>query len=136
MIPYELVTRREGGATDRLLTDWRLEVRERTALTVMLAVLFQVDANQAVGSVIFKEKKSGIYYAKATGKIQLRPRLCRGPVRPNDEITFLVRAEERDDETIPADAEARAVDLMKAVALDDSLRQRYRPDPLRKTGAR
>jgi hypothetical protein len=115
---------------DRLLADWRLEARERAALNVMLAVLFQVDANQAVGSVIFKEKQSGIYYAKATGKVQLRPRLCRGPKRPNEEVTFLVRAEERGGDTIPADAADRASALMKAVAKDEALRQRFRPDPL------
>jgi len=131
VIPYELVTRKADGTVERLLTDWRLETRERVALTVMLAVLFQVDANQAVGFIINKEKQPGVYYAKVTGNVQLRPRLCRGPKRPNDEVTFLVRAEERGGNTIPADAADRAAGLMKEVAKDDSRRQRFRPDPLR-----
>jgi len=131
VIPYELLTRKQDGAMEGLLTDWRLEARERAALNVMLAVLFQVDVNMAVGSVLYKEKQPGIYYAKATGKIQLRPRLCRGPMRPNDEVTFLVRAEERGGDTIPADAADRAAGIMKEIAKDDSRRRRYRPDPLR-----
>lgn len=93
----------------------------------MLTVLFRTDARQAVGSVIFKEKEPGIYYAKATGNVQLRPRLCRGPQRPNDEVTFLVRAEERDGDTIPADAAQRAAILMEQVMNNPLLRRRYRP---------
>ena len=126
MIPFELVFR-EGGRVHGLLTDWPLQDRERRALTVMLTVLFRTDARQAVGSVIFKEEEPGIYYAKATGNVQLRPRLCRGPQRPNDEVTFLVRAEERDDKTIPADAAKRAAVLMEQVTGNPSLRRRYRP---------
>lgn len=126
MIPFELVFTK-GGKICGLLADWPLEDRERRALTVMLMVLFQTDSRQANKSVIFKEKEPGIYYAKATGRVQLRPRLCRGPARPNDEVTFLLRAEERDNETIPADAAKRAAVLMRAVRRDPSLRRRYRP---------
>lgn len=126
MIPFELVFR-EGGRVCGLLTDWPLQDRERRALTVMLTLLFRADYRLAVGTVIFKEKERGIYYAKATGNVQLRPRLCRGPRRPNDEVTFLVRAEERDGKTIPSNAAKRAAEQMQAVSNDPSLQRRYRP---------
>lgn len=129
MIPYEYVEIREGGQLGGLLSDWPLDDRERRALIIMLLRLFRTDSTQAVGSFLFKEPEPGIYYAKATGKTQLRPRLCRGPQRPNDEVTFLVRAVERDGKTIPQDAARRAASLALRVAVDDSTRRRYRPMP-------
>ncbi len=124
MIPFELVYGPEDHRQG-LLADWPLEDRERRALTIMLVLLFRTDWRQAVGSMIFKEEEEGIYYAKATGNVQLRPRLCRGPQRPNDTVTFLVRAEERDRKTIPADAMKRAARLMQALKEDPTLRRRY-----------
>jgi hypothetical protein len=126
VIPFELVFRQDDRVQG-LLTDWPLQDRERRALIVMLTVLYGTDSRQANGTVIFKEKVPGIYYAKATGNVQLRPRLCRGPQRPNDEVTFLVRAEERGGETIPPDAAQRAAVLMEQVTRDATLRRRYRP---------
>jgi hypothetical protein len=125
VIPYEYVD--EAG--DRLLSDWPLDARERRALIVMLYRLFRTDAQQAIGSFIFKEPEAGIYYAKATGRVQLRPRLCRGPHRPNDEVTFLVRAEERNWRTIPRNASKLAAELLPVVTTNAARRIRYRPMP-------
>ena len=125
MIPYEYVD--EAG--DRILSDWRLQKRERRALIVMLYRLFRTDSQQAIGSFIFKETEAGIYYAKVTGNVQLRPRLCRGPQRPNDEVTFLVRAEERNWRTIPRNAAKIAAELLPVVVANPARRKRYRPMP-------
>lgn len=137
MIPFELALPNLGrtGRVDRILTDWELEDYERRALNVMLTVLFRADHRLAVGSIIFKEKEAGIYYAKATGKIQLRPRLCRGPERPNEEVTFLVRAIEKDRKTIPPDASRRAVVMQDRVTKDPTLRKRYKAVPYSKSGS-
>lgn len=130
MIPYEYVwLSPDGRVTERLLKDWPLQDRERRALTVMLFRLFRTDWRQAVGSVIFKEKEAAIYYAKATGDVQLRPRLCRGPSKPNDEVTFLVRAIEKGNTTIPADAAKVAAWRFQELRANDALRRRYRPMP-------
>jgi len=105
MIPYELV----DGRGERLLSDWDLDGREQRALNTLLLVLSQTDFEQARNSVIFKiGGHVDIYYSKATGRTQLRPRCCLGPDRPRDEVTYLVRAKERDRKTIPRDANARA----------------------------
>lgn len=128
MIPYEYAENR-GGKLDRVLSDWPLEARERRALAVMLTMLFGLDIRQATGSVVFRFKADppDIYYAKATGNVQLRPRLCRGPERPNDEVTFLVRAIEKGDKVIPPDAGRSAARLREEITESPSLRIRYRP---------
>jgi hypothetical protein len=139
MIPYEYVDGdldEDGRAVpgkrriDLLLADWDLDDRDRRALVAMLLVLFRADADQAIGSIIFKRPKApGVYYAKATGNVQLRPRLCRGPERPNDEVTFLVRAIERGGVTLPFDADKRALKLIPGVSENPHRRKRYNPMP-------
>ena len=129
MIPYEYGAPQGDGSFDWLLSDWLLEDRERRALVMMLVRLFRTDPGQAVGSVIFKEAEPGIYYAKAAGNVQLRPRLCRGPRRPNDEVTFLVRATERGSRTIPPDAAQMAAVLLHRVRAGTASCRRYRPMP-------
>lgn len=133
MIPYELVLLEEGRPKG-LLADWPLEDRERRALKTMLLILFQIDGRQAVGSVIFPTDETDIYYAKATGKVQIRPRLCRGPARPNDEVTFLVRATKKGGtrhgkggKLTPANADSLAAEWMVRVTNNPALRRRYRP---------
>jgi hypothetical protein len=124
VIPFELL---EGG--DRILSDWELEDRERRALTAMLVVLFQVRYPQALNTVIFKEGKSDIFYAKATGKVQLRPRCCQGPDRPTEEVTFLLRATKKGGVTTPPNAKGVAAGKLKQLRSGELGRTRYRPMP-------
>lgn len=42
------------------------------------------------------------------GDIQLRPKLCKGPVKNDDEYTLLLGAEERDRKLVPSNAKRDA----------------------------
>jgi hypothetical protein len=116
--------------TDRVITDWPAEQRQRRGLKARLVMLLQVDRDQAVGSLIFKTKTEGIYYAKIRGNIALRPRLCLGPKDPEREVTFLERAHEENFRIVPADASARALVRMKQIQTDDLHRMRIDVDAL------
>lgn len=103
---------------ERVLSDWPLDRQKRRKLDRLLDALQRVDRDLAVGSLVFKRKRAaGIYYAKIHGKVQLRPRLCIGPFE-DDQLTFLLRAEERDRKTIPADADSRAVNNLEQIRQD------------------
>jgi hypothetical protein len=116
---------------ERVITDWPPgERRQRVALKVRLTMLAKVDRNQAVGSLIFKTSTEGIYYAKIRGNVALRPRLCLGPKKANEEVTFLQRATEVNFKILPKDACERARVRMKEVELDDSRRLLIRIDDL------
>ncbi|HEX6904569.1 MAG TPA: hypothetical protein VF789_32975 [Thermoanaerobaculia bacterium] len=135
MISYEYVEFEERGGkriiTYRVITDWPPgEKRQRTALKVRLIMLAGVDRNQAVGSLIFKTKTEGIYYAKMRGNVALRPRLCLGPTKPDEEVTFLERATEVNFKVVPKDACERARARMKKLENDDSQRLLIRLDEL------
>ncbi len=85
-------------------------------------MLSKVDRNQAVGSLVFKTKTEGIYYAKIRGNVALRPRLCLGPQEPDEEVTFLERATEISFKVLPKDADVRAKIRMDEVVRDESRR--------------
>lgn len=92
---------------------------------MVIALLLSTDPEQAVGSVIFKEPGvPDIYYAKIRGNVQLRPRCCRGPHRPDEEVTFLARAEEHDDETVPPGVARTAARRLPEVRDDPERRRR------------
>lgn len=134
MIPYEYVELSMWSGrrivTDRVITDWPVEHRQRRGLKARLVMLLQVDRDQAVGSLIFKTKSEGIYYAKIRGNVALRPRLCLGPKDAEREITFLERAQENNFKTVPPDASERALVRMKEVEVDDLHRMRIDLDAL------
>jgi hypothetical protein len=130
MIPFEIVI-----AGDRLLSDWPLEDRERRALVTMLIVMNEVrDYERALLSVIFPAGEPEIYYAKATGNVQLRPRCSLGLDRPRMEVDFLVRATKKGGKIIPGDANAKAKEVKQALHSRAIDRIRYRPMPPKKGG--
>ncbi len=49
-----------------------------------------------------------VYKLKVKGNVQLRPRLCKGPIDNKTEFTLLLGAKEVGDEPIPRDADVRA----------------------------
>jgi hypothetical protein len=130
VIPYEYVEYedRDGRRViiERVISDWTREDRQRRALKTRLVMLLQADRNQAVGSLMFKTKEEGIYYAKIRGNVALRPRLCLGPKDTDNEVTFLHRATEKDMIVTPRDADKRAAARMKEVLQDDSRRLKIR----------
>jgi len=80
------------------------------------------DAGTAAPRAEIIEPTEGIYYAKIRGNVALRPRLCLGPRRPDDEVTFLERATEINFKVLPKDACERAHARMKILERDDSRR--------------
>lgn len=130
MIPFEVV---QDG--ERVLSDWPLEDRERRALITMLVVMFQVhEFERALNTVIFKTNEPDLFYAKATGKIQLRPRCTLGLERPRMEVDFLVRAIKKGNKIIPNDANDRAREIREDLHAGKLSRIRYRPMPPKTDG--
>jgi hypothetical protein len=52
----------------------------------------------------------GLEKLRIKGTTQLRPLLCTGPIRPEDEFTLLFGAREKGDKWVPKDALQQAVD--------------------------
>lgn len=133
MIPYEYVeytlTRGERVVTDRTITDWTREARQRRGLKSRMVMLMQVDRDMAVGSLVFKTDVEGIYYAKIRGNVALRPRLCLGPYDADREVTFLERATEVNFR-VTKGACARAAERMKEVTQDALRREQIDPEAL------
>lgn len=108
MIPYDYDNSRGEG----VLRGWAADKRESRAIRnhVWLAVRYsrQEGLNSFYFPVDESEKKPGIFYAKIRSSRQLRPRICLGPERPNDEITYLFRAIEDNYKISPRDATEKA----------------------------
>lgn len=99
MIRYEYVDRRGR----REMTDWPLGHRQRRALNRKLDILKQVDRRQALRVVVFKVKGPGLYKIKVTGNVQIRPRLCFGPLASEVEVvTLLQRVDKKDGQESPS----------------------------------
>lgn len=110
MIRYEYVGRRGR----REMTDWPLDVRQQRALNRQLDLLGAVDRSQAVGSVVHKVQGPGLYKIKVRGNVQLRPRLCFGPLEGEDEVvTLLQRVEKKGNKETPSAAAAAEQALNK-----------------------
>lgn len=97
------------------MTDWPLDRRQRRALNRRLDQLRQVDHKQAIdGSLVVKIKGPGLYKTKVRGNLQLRPRLCFGPLDGEIEvITLLQRAQKKGNKPDPPRAESAARSLAK-----------------------
>jgi len=64
-----------------------------------------------------------LYKLRLGGKVRLRPILCKGPIEPERELTFLVPAFERGGRIEPADALAKADRRRQEVLFDGSRRR-------------
>ena len=89
MISFEFVDRRGAG----VLTDWRLDARQRRALERKLRLLEHADRRLAEGSILYKTKTPGIWEVEIRGNVQLRPMACFGPLGPDVEVTFLAESD-------------------------------------------
>jgi len=70
------------------------------------------------------ERVPDIYYTKIRGNPELRPRICLGPAKPNDELTYLARAEERDGKIKPPGASQKAGKRRKLLEQNPEKRKR------------
>lgn len=121
MIPYEYVDRRG----DQLVTDWPVETAQWRQLRVLLILLEKTDRDQAVGSVIFKLKLPGIYYAKINGRVALRPRCCVGS-HNGERVTFLERVQKSGGVESPGLRESKAPERMQEVTDNPRASRRVR----------
>lgn len=110
MIPYEYVGRRG----ERLVTDWPLEAKQLRQVKNLLVRLEQADREVAVGSIVFKKKLKGVYYAKIDGQVALRPRLCIGP-GGDHRVTFLERVVKRGGQEEPSLDNSAAPERLEAL---------------------
>lgn len=69
--------------------------------------------------------KRGIYKLKVRYKPQLRPHLCKGPERMDDEATLLVMATEENDKLTPVDVIEIAITRRDEIFADPQKRKRY-----------
>lgn len=94
---------------DGVITAWPLQKRERVKLRQKIDLLEQhgLDAPGLVGGPNIGKQRH-IYKLKVKGSVQLRPMFCKGPTNPDDEITFLTQATERDGQIEPASAPMNA----------------------------
>lgn len=96
------------------MTDWPLDHRQRQALNRKLDILKLVDRRQALRAVVFKVKGPGLYKIKIKGNVQLRPRLCFGPLDGEAEaVTMLQRLVKKGSKRMPSQSEAERLSMEK-----------------------
>lgn len=83
--------------------------RDRGMLNQRFDRLIQVDFQLAISSKLLAGPiYKHVYKMQLHGDIQLRPMLCKGPVKNDDEYTLLLGAEERDRKLVPSNAKKDA----------------------------
>jgi hypothetical protein len=106
----------------------KLGVRERAQLNQKIDMLERVGFDLAC-SVGFLAGTSGdfnhIFKLIVKSQRMLRPMLCRGPMEPNREVTFLCGAIEKDFNLHPPDAAGRA-DEHRRIVLDTASAEQRR----------
>ena len=113
MIPFEYVDRRGSG----IISDWSLEKRQSVALNTWLIRARRFDRETALNTLIFTCRPlRGIYYVKIRGEVQLRPRVCLGPVDEEHELTFLERVRKKGGRETPERRSSRAPERRREVA--------------------
>ncbi len=74
----------------------KLTVRDRAALNVRFKRIRQVDFDLAQGSLISGPIHKHVYKCVIHADVMLRPMLCRGPFKVEEEYTLLLGAIEKD----------------------------------------
>lgn len=121
MIPFEYVDRRG----DRVVSDWSLEKQQRVSLNVWLVRIRRFDREMAINTQIFPCRPlRGVYYVKIRGRVQLRPRVCLGPVDPDQEVTFLERVSKKGGRETPDRRSSRAPERYLEVRRSPDRRRR------------
>lgn len=104
----------ESGSND--FKEWTktLQKVERAKLNAKLDVL------EKLGSDLFPQvltgtDTAGILKLRVKGNVQLRPMLCKGPIKNDEEFTLLFGAKERDSRLIPRNADEEADNRKKII---------------------
>jgi hypothetical protein len=92
---YEFLTDRGRPIVHEWVKRERLTTRDRAALNVRFKRIRQVDFALANGTLISGPIHKGVYKCVIHGDVMLRPMLCRGPQKVEEEYTLLLGAIER-----------------------------------------
>jgi hypothetical protein len=83
--------------------------RDRGMLNQRFDRLTQVDFDLALGSKLLAGPiYKHVYKMQIHGDVQMRPMLCKGPLKNDDEYTLLLGAAERNWKLVPASAKTDA----------------------------
>ena len=83
--------------------------RDRGMLNQRFDRLVQVDFSLAIGSKLLAGPiYRDVYKMQIHGDVQMRPMLCKGPLKNDDEYTLLLGAVERNWKLVPASAKTDA----------------------------
>lgn len=106
---FDFLTDRGRSVIHEWVKKERLTERDRAALNFRFKKICQVDFDLAIGSLISGpiNKRRHIYKCVIHGNVMLRPMLCRGPRRMEEEYTLLLGAIERNNK-LPEGAEDQA----------------------------
>jgi len=108
---FEYVDQKGRG----LILEWRkkLQTEQRARLDQKLDML---RLNGPELSPLVLARTTGlIYKLKVKGNVQLRPRLCAGPLSHETEFTLLVPVKEIGGKTVPPDADDSAIERRKEI---------------------
>ncbi len=84
-----------------------MQPRERGRLDSRVDLLTRPEVDLPPG-LLHPTSCKHIFHLTVNGQVALRPMLCRGPIRHQNEFTFLCGATEKDRKYVPRDAPMRA----------------------------
>jgi hypothetical protein len=126
MILYEYAGGRGHGA----MSDWMgtKEAREHSWYFEQAVDRLSQAAPESLPGIVAGPLRGHrhLYKLRLGGKVRLRPLLCKGPLEPERELTFLLPAFERDGRLHPADALAKADRRRQEILFDDRRRRPFR----------
>lgn len=123
---YEFLDHRGSG----IIVEW---IRRAKIQKAAIAILNQkVDLLRQAGTLppqlLAGPIDGHIYKLKVKGRVQLRPMLCKGPIKNDVEYTFLLGCVERGGNLDPIDAPGRAEANRKIIIGDSNRRRRHDTD--------
>jgi hypothetical protein len=105
---YDFITSRGRNAILEWVKRERLSSRDRAMLNQKFTRLAQVDYDLAIDTKLLAGPiYKSIYKLTIHGDVMLRPMLCRGPIKNDEEYTILLGTTERDWK-LPAGSEEQA----------------------------
>lgn len=114
---FDFLSVRGENLIGRWARDERLSARDRAILNQKLDRLLQMGFELAQKTKLLAGPVHGhVYKLRVFGDVMMRPMLCRGPLKIDQEYTLLLGAIERNGELRPADWKTSAVENREIVA--------------------
>ena len=127
---FEFLTGRGRPIIHEWVKDERLTTRDRAALNLRFKRIRQVDFGLAQGTLINGPIYKHVYKCVIHGDVMLRPMLCRGPFKPDEEYTLLLGAIERGGK-LPKGAKEQAEENRNTVERFPTTRRLHESIPTR-----